>query len=461
MKNVILIARRYINDYDKTRREIVERILACKGYQISLLVIHPLADKTYYQNIPGIKRVFTSLEIENIETTDGLDYEIIQKQKYSQLHIENYLRRLYNDYQIEKYYYYNALSFWNKIFTEDKIDIVITTQVFHGWVWDIANALADVYGAKSYYVEQAAYNNTYSINDHGKLVPIYMNAAENLQYVLNAPYDIRKIPPNKKEKDFLQKVAYKIGGNIFQDFLYRLRLWNWKPRSAGHQRASMSLVDKMVGYLKIKYIEFNMKRLSILPDFNRKYVFYALHLEPEAAIQNRTVLESQLTVIKMLSETLPTGWMIYVKEHPMQFDVNNDENYVYFTQVMNYKTKRFYESIIKIPNVSLIDVSTNTDELIENAQAIASILGTVLYEGVAAKKPVLVFSDLCPIAYMEESFAIHSYFECYQAMKAIEKGVEPNYNDCDDVIRRYIFKGEFEPDNILELLRLECPSDEV
>lgn len=461
MKNVILIARRYINDYDKTRRDIVHRILACKEYQISLLVIHPLADKTYYQNIPGIKRVLTSLEIENIETTDGLDYEIIQKQKHSQLHIENYLRRLYNDYQIEKYYYYNALSFWNKIFAEDRIDIVITTQVFHGWVWDIANALADVYGAKSYYIEQAAYNNTYSINNHGKLLPVYMHPAENIKYVLSASYDIRKIPPNKKEKDFFQRVAYKIGGNIFQDFLYRLRSWNWEPRLAGHQRASMSLMDKMIGYLKIKYIEFNMKKISVPPDFSRKYVFYALHLEPEASIQCRTVLESQLTVIKMLSETLPSGWTIYVKEHPMQFDVNNDENYVYFTQAMNYKTRRFYESINKIANVSLIDISANTDELIENAQAIASILGTVLYEGVLAEKPVLVFSDLSPISYLEESFAIHSYFECYHAMKTIAKGFKPNYNDCDAVIKRYIFKGEFESDNVLELLRSKCPIDEV
>ncbi|MBQ7158633.1 MAG: hypothetical protein IJS09_04300, partial [Treponema sp.] len=43
----------------------------------------------------NIQKVITSSEIEYSENMDGLDYELIMKNKASQLHVENYLYRFY------------------------------------------------------------------------------------------------------------------------------------------------------------------------------------------------------------------------------------------------------------------------------------------------------------------------------------------------------------------------------
>ena len=72
------------------------------------------------------------------------------------------------------------------------------------------------------------------------------------------------------------------------------------------------------------------------------------------------------------------------------------------------------------------------------------------------KKPVLVFSDLSPIAHMEDAFSIHSYNECYSAMKKIEYGYSPRYADADTVIDKYVFKGENMAENIMDILHDEC-----
>jgi len=121
-------------------------------------------------------------------------------------------------------------------------------------------------------------------------------------------------------------------------------------------------------------------KLSIKPDFTAKYIYFALHLQPEATT---TPLGGwfahQILAIKMLSYYLPDGHMLYVKEHPNQ-------------PMKPYaRSLRTYESIANLKNVKLVDFDTDTFDLIENAIAVSSITGTVGFEGLFAGKPFLMF----------------------------------------------------------------------
>ena len=72
-----------------------------------------------------------------------------------------------------------------------------------------------------------------------------------------------------------------------------------------------------------KYIRFIAKRnekilhkICVDIDKHQKYVFYAAHFEPEAGTSVIVDLQNQLSVIQMLSHSLPKGWKLYVKRTP-------------------------------------------------------------------------------------------------------------------------------------------------
>ena len=144
--------------------------------------------------------------------------------------------------------------------------------------------------------------------------------------------------------------------------------------------------------------------------------------------------------------------MLYVKEHPAQFNVNNDDGYSYMWNVQFFKTKEFYKRINSMHGVKVVDSSIPSADLIRNSQTVASILGTVLFESVLQKKPVLVFSELSPVAFMKDAFCIHSYEECKDSIQKIFEGFCPEYMDADEVISKYVFKGEYLGENILDYL---------
>ena len=161
----------------------------------------------------------------------------------------------------------------------------------------------------------------------------------------------------------------------------------------------------------------------------------------------------------MLSENLPDGWFIYVKEHPAQFDINNDTGYYHMWDGQFFKTKMFYRKLASIPHVKIVPTETPSDELVDHAQAVASITGTVLLESVLKKKPVLVFSELTPVAFIKDAFFIQSFDDCKRAMEKIAAGFQLEYADADAMVQKYSFQGEYVAENIVALLHQECPPE--
>ena len=302
----------YIDNYYGKSIDTLRTVTKSKKYHIVLMVVNPSTDKRIFDKLEGIGNVLTSLEIENMSSTCGIDYECVENCKTIQLHVEQFLYRFTDDYQLNKYRYYTALSFWNNFFNNNKVDIVINTMMWHGHVWDIPNELAILYGVKSFFIEQCGYNDTYTITRvrDRKLMGIFSHGADSVEYLLEHIYDTSGLHKTAN-KSILRKITYYIGGNLLEDFVCRLIGFKWESRSLARRIEKAYWSDKFKGYIKLLMVKKYLRYIENSPDFSEKYIFFALHYEPEAVIQARTIMESQLVVIKMLSESIPDDWKIY------------------------------------------------------------------------------------------------------------------------------------------------------
>jgi hypothetical protein len=118
-------------------------------------------------------------------------------------------------------------------------------------------------------------------------------------------------------------------------------------------------------------------------DFNQPYVFVTLHVQPEESTSPLGgVFVEQLLAIDMLLQTIPEDWYIYVKEHPLQF---SRPIYVFG------RRPALYDALLARPRVKLVPLSVTPFELIDHAQAVATVTGASGWEAVLRGKPALVF----------------------------------------------------------------------
>jgi hypothetical protein len=124
-----------------------------------------------------------------------------------------------------------------------------------------------------------------------------------------------------------------------------------------------------------------VREISMLPNLQCDYVYFALHLQPE---QTTSGLESiycdQLLAIESISSILPVGWRIIVKENPLQ------------THFM--RGDWFYCRLLSIPNVYYVSSQVDSNCLCSSARLVATIGGTVGFEAICVGKPALIFGPV-------------------------------------------------------------------
>jgi len=159
--------------------------------------------------------------------------------------------------------------------------------------------------------------------------------------------------------------------------------------------------------------------LSKKIDKTQPFVYFPLHYEPERILLiDAPFYDNQLSVITSIAKSLPTDYLLYVKEHP-------------FMGTLGWREISFYKKIIDLPNVKLIHPSVKPEEIIQKSSLVITIAGTAGLEAAFYNKPSIVFTNQI---YSELSF-VHK-------LKNIE--------DLPSVIRQYLSKSV----NKLELAKL-------
>ncbi len=169
---------------------------------------------------------------------------------------------------------------------------------------------------------------------------------------------------------------------------------------------------------RVRYIRSH----SSTPDYGKKYLYFALHYQPEATTSPMSgVFANQQLCVQMLSYHVPDDVYIYVKEHPNQ-------------RLGGEKYRVFFEELSELRNVKLMPLDANSNELENNAIAIVTCTGTVAFEAMFKKKPSILFGNYI-FNYMPGAFTVTSNEECKDAIDRVLEGVTITDESVMDYIR--------------------------
>lgn len=123
------------------------------------------------------------------------------------------------------------------------------------------------------------------------------------------------------------------------------------------------------------------------------YAFFPLHTEPEItlSVYSKPYL-NQIEAIRLFSHNLPVGMKLVVKEHPWS---------------IGKRPLSYYRKILEIPNVMLAHPSLKSKELISNARLVTIIAGSIGFEALILRKPVVVLGRT-PFEYLPLSMIRHA-----------------------------------------------------
>ena len=149
----------------------------------------------------------------------------------------------------------------------------------------------------------------------------------------------------------------------------------------GHSKLS-ALTNYLAGTRKknnrSKYIDNN---LSYAVDDSTPFVYFPLQIMPERTLLISSPFNTnQIEVIRHISKSLPIGYRLYVKEHPVQV-------------IREWREISFYKDILSIPNVVFLHHSVKTSDILKKCSLVITINGAAGLEAAIHKKPSILFSD--------------------------------------------------------------------
>jgi hypothetical protein len=158
---------------------------------------------------------------------------------------------------------------------------------------------------------------------------------------------------------------------------------NIKTHYTYYGRSKFAVLKSMVIYeLKTRYRKYFIdKNLSHDLEDKKPSIYLPLHIEQERSLLIAAPFyTNQLEMIKNIAKSLPVGYILYVKEHPVQI-------------LRGWRPISDYKQIMNLPNVRLIHPSIKSDDVIKKSSLTISIGGTACVEAAFHNKPSIIFTD--------------------------------------------------------------------
>ena len=457
-KNIVLI------DLELT---LIQSIYESKKVNIEFLITDADDMKlAEIKDLYGVKNIITRDKFHEftVQEMSDIDYKTIEKFQASQLNSEHYQDRFSNDANLKQYYYLNALSFWIDVFTKNNISSVVLDGLMHGANYDsLALDVAKAYGVSGYVIENHMVRYTKDgmivirsvLDDNLKerisldLCKLGLKSIDIDNYLFYADKASAALKKKQKSiKDILKSFLPLYTSAIVHMLAYIIRR---KPIHHHGLNSPPTKVLKNIFYVR-KMKNF-YDSISVEFDASKKSVLYALHFDPEASIMARARFSNQLAVIKQLSQSLPRGWTLYVKDHPDQFKLDRLGWWYFLTSIHKYRTKEFYKELLKFDNVHLLKRKVRSQDIIKSAEAISTINGSIASEALTYNKPLILFGhQSTPFGLCNDVFKITSSKHCQEAMNQIEGGFIPDYSDLNEIVNNYLFELKRAPLNDVRLL---------
>lgn len=365
------------------------------------------------------------------------------------------------------YRYFTALSFWLSIFKRHEIQFVITGCNIHGNLLDsLATGIARQRTVPVYILScqyRAMEKNLISMGKilvsikkdyHGEEKFIAVNNILGNFTIDIKPYCFNKVNQNKeKEKEieviknfFWLKLERRIRFFINNHILSTKEAFILQAKKF-KSHFTYGILEMADSLTYIKEIKKNYHALSDTIDKKEKYIYFPLHIEPEARVFNGSSCSNQLFLIKMVADNLPEGWKVYVKEHPNQFDIKKQRLWYMFYSIKIFRPKSFYYHLYKMKNVKLINHAVLSEALIENSMAVASLSGTVCIECLSKNKPLLYMGKLLSVVNeLSCIYKINNGEDVKNALKNIENNLKLDTSNFGEELSAYVFEVDEKKD---------------
>ncbi len=266
--------------------------------------------------------------------------------------------------------------------------------------------------------------------------------------------EVQDIRANKSASFLaIKKIIRNVSKLNITDMVTRWQLLTSKPGTrffSDQKQKNKSFRDSNLTYLEHLYYKSKaIRKKKILKrfyqsmtrnnyDLKKTYVFCALHYQPEkTTCPLGGDFDDQVYMLSLLSNALPEGWLLYVKDHPSQFV----SSYTRYGE--HFRSEGFYKAISELSNVRLVPLECDTFELIDNSKAVATVTGTCAWEAVVRGVPAFVFGH-CWFKHCNGVFYVYSYDSVKNVFDKIINGYEVNKNEIQlfaKVVEENSFKG--------------------
>ena len=204
---------------------------------------------------------------------------------------------------------------------------------------------------------------------------------EERQYAGNYLAEFRQ----KGSKPFYMQFArqaFNVRWEFIEEFTIRMRRYYFE----GWRKCKYDYITKHPCWYALRdgkriVLSQIFKHLNIFDsvDGERPFLFFPLHLEPEAStLILAPYYVNQIATIENIAKAIPSGALLYVKEHISSF---------------GRRPLSYYRRIKRISNVRLLSPFEDSHRLIRNALASIVLSSTVGWEALLYGKPVIALGD--------------------------------------------------------------------
>ncbi len=295
---------------------------------------------------------------------DKAVYESVHRDFFQYFLFQNRLKKIY----AKDYRFYDHLDFFNLYFqfffhllTEKKVEIVLFQNLPHLGIDYIVYRIARALNLRTIMFHQSLFSNRFfyvkDIEDFGIFAAMKSRPG-------GEPAEIRLPRGFKPDLFYMRK----------QSFASR---WLKPDRLKKSLQDAKKLRSQLGPYRRYRR---NLEAMTARDcDLSAPYVYFPLHLQPEltTSILGGKYIDQALA-IEHLSELLPEGWFIYVKENPKQ-----SSEYL--------RGVGFFRRLAAIDRVRIVPRGTDTYTLLDHCRFVATVTGTAGWEAICSGKKALVF----------------------------------------------------------------------
>lgn len=421
---------------------LVDFIIKYTDWQIALYVCTQSGKKQVYQNNVRIDKY---VELEDIvEKSKIYEFSVRDIEEYSEAFVSfDYGMQRYRKCMHRIHYeYYACIAFWEHVFQNIKIDLCLVETIDHGTQKDcLLKLAAKKYSIPLFQLTTCHFNVKnilFQYNKTERLLPI-VNHNNNLPS--NSFFEIAHYASQEQPLSIKQRIRSFLGNAIIRG-IHIVKNGEDEVYFPGSMYR-FKILDYFYSYLYMNIVRKYTQKRYVKYDPQSKYVIFFMHFEPEAVVSHYSnEMTSQIIMIQMLSEALPEGWILYVKEHPDMYKLNYEASLEYcIPSQSSFFNKYFVDKILSFDNVKIIDVKLSSEYIINNAQATATICGTVVLDTIEKGKPCIVFGNKSRtyLSKCKDIFNVSSIADIKEAYKKISSGFKPNYNDFEKIFNTYGF----------------------